>query len=59
MTPENILKRGFAIVKLKKEIITDAGKIEKGDEISIILSGQQIDAAVQSKKQYDGKEFDV
>jgi exodeoxyribonuclease VII large subunit len=59
MTPANILKRGFAIVKFNKEIITDAGKIEKGDEISIILSGQQIDAAVQSKKPYDGKEFDV
>lgn len=59
MTPENILKRGFAIVKFNDRIITDADKIEKGDEISIILSGQQIDATVQSKKQYDGKEFDV
>ncbi|RYF92166.1 MAG: hypothetical protein EOO02_25160, partial [Chitinophagaceae bacterium] len=59
MTPANILKRGFAIVKYNKEIITDFGKIEKGEEISIILSGQEIDATVQSKKLYDGKEFDV
>jgi exodeoxyribonuclease VII large subunit len=59
MTPANILKRGFAIVKFKNEIITDADKVEKGTEISIILSGQQIDASVQSKKPYDGKEFDV
>ncbi len=59
MTPANILKRGFAIVKFNNEIITDAGEIKKGDEISIILSGQQIEAAVQSKKSYDGKEFDV
>lgn len=59
MTPANILKRGFAIIKLKDEIITDPGKIEKGNEISIILSGQQIDATVQSKKSYDGKEFDI
>ncbi|MGZ5248110.1 MAG: exodeoxyribonuclease VII large subunit [Flavitalea sp.] len=59
MTPANILKRGFAIIKFNNEIITDSNKIQKGDKISIILSGQEIDASVNSKKQYDGKEFEI
>lgn len=59
MTPANILKRGFAIVKYNNEIVADADKIEIGKNISIILSGQEIDATINSKKPYNGKEFDV
>lgn len=59
MTPANILKRGFAIVKYNNEIVADADKIEIGKSISIILSGQEIDATINSKKPYNGKEFDV
>ena len=59
MSPSQILKRGFAIVKYQGDIITDASEVEEGRDISIILSGTVIESTVISKKPFDGKEFDL
>ena len=59
MSPSQILKRGFAIIKYEGSIITDASKVEKGKDISIILSGTEIGSTVFSKKPVDGREFDL
>lgn len=59
MSPANILKKGFAIIRHKGIITSAADRITKGDEVSIILSGKEIQATVQSKSNYDGDEFNI
>jgi exodeoxyribonuclease VII large subunit len=59
MSPAQILKKGFAIVKVKGIITSDPGKIEQGDEISVILAGQELNATVNSKTEHDNSEFDL
>lgn len=57
INPENILKKGFAIVKVNGSITSDPDKINVGNDISIILSNKEIYTTVKSKKDYDGDEF--
>ena len=59
MSPLNILKKGFAMVKVGDVIETDGAKIKEGKDISIILSGREIGATVTSNKTYNGNEFDL
>ena len=59
MAPDNILKKGFAIVKVDGNITSDPGKAGKGKEISVILKETEILATVNQKKKYDGKDFIV
>lgn len=54
MSPENILARGFAIVKVKGKIISDPENIEPGEQISIILAQTELTATVTAKKEYEG-----
>jgi exodeoxyribonuclease VII large subunit len=57
MAPDNILRKGFAIVKIGGEVTSDPGKAENGKEISVILKDIEIVATVNQKKEYDGKDF--
>ncbi|MCG2615493.1 exodeoxyribonuclease VII large subunit [Terrimonas sp. NA20] len=59
MAPDNILKKGFAIVKVDGEVTSDPGKAENGKNISVILKDIEIVATVNQKKEYDGKDFIV
>jgi exodeoxyribonuclease VII large subunit len=53
-SPEQTLKRGFALVKKENKIVTDPGNINKGDEIVVVLNSAEISSIVKDKKQIDG-----
>jgi exodeoxyribonuclease VII large subunit len=57
MHPDNILKKGFAIIKKDGAITSDPDKIMVGSNISIILSNKEIHSTVKSKTDYNGDEF--
>jgi exodeoxyribonuclease VII large subunit len=57
MKPDNILKRGFAIVKSRGKIVSNADGIESGSKLDIILSGDRLNATVNEKTKHDGSEF--
>ena len=59
ISPENILRKGFAIVKSKGEITSDPDQFSPGSEIEIILRSQNIKATVNTKKSYNGNDFNL
>lgn len=59
MSPGNILKKGFAIVKQNNKIVHSADTITVGSEIDIILSGTQLTAGVKQKTEYDGRDINL
>ena len=59
MSPANILKKGFAIVKANNNIINNPDKIKVGNNITIILSDKEILTTVKSKKDYYGNDFNL
>jgi exodeoxyribonuclease VII large subunit len=58
-SPEETLKRGFAILKSGGRILADASSLNPGDELQVVLKDTEIDTTVTSKKERHGKEFDV
>jgi exodeoxyribonuclease VII large subunit len=59
MHPSNILKKGFALVKVDGRITSKPGDLQIGTSMDVILSSTQISSTVTSKKTYDGNEFDL
>jgi len=59
MSPKNILKKGFAIVKVNDEIISNPDAIKVGNQIDIILSETKIIVTVKEKTKYNGNDFNV
>jgi len=59
MAPDNILKKGFAIVKAGNRIISHADDIHPGAELNIILAETNITSIVTKKEKYDGKDFNL
>ncbi len=59
MSPDNILKKGFAVVKVNNKITSNPDKIGVGDEIEIILANTQIQSTVKNKTKYNGTEFNI
>jgi len=59
MSPANILKKGFAIVKVKGVVTSDPEKIKVGDDVDVILSGTEIKTRVRQKNKYDGSDFNL
>lgn len=59
MSPENILKKGFALVKVNGKIISDPLQLKTGSHFDVILAKQQIHSTVQSKTPYNENDFDV
>jgi exodeoxyribonuclease VII large subunit len=59
MRPENILKKGFALVSVNGKIVKDATSIQKGDEISVQLSDAELKTKVISKSKKDEQGTDI
>lgn len=59
VSPENTLKRGFALIKVKDTIVSTADGIGTGSEISVIFSRNELKATVNEKSPYHGKEFEL
>jgi exodeoxyribonuclease VII large subunit len=59
MSPDNILKKGFAIVKVNNKITSNPDDILLGNDIEIILSNTQIKTTVKQKTKYNGTEFNL
>jgi exodeoxyribonuclease VII large subunit len=58
-TPDNILKRGFAIIKSGDKVISNASSLEAGSHVDIILAGDKVSATVNQKTKNDGSEFNI
>jgi exodeoxyribonuclease VII large subunit len=54
MRPENILKKGFAIISTKGSIISNSDDIQTGDDITITMEKHIISTTVNYKKDNDG-----
>ncbi len=59
MAPSNILKKGFALVKVDGQVTSNPASVQVGQDIDIILSDTQITTTVKSKKPYHGDEFNI
>jgi exodeoxyribonuclease VII large subunit len=59
MSPENVMKKGFAMIKQNGKIINNPASVSPGDQIDVILAGQEIKATVKDKKEYDGRDFNL
>ena len=59
VSPENILKRGFALIKVKDKIVSTADGIGTGSEISVVFSRHELKATVNEKSPHHGKEFEL
>ena len=55
MNPISTLKRGYAIVKIDKKVISDASIIKMDDKISIELEKENIEAKVLNVIKKEGK----
>ncbi len=56
LSPDNILKRGFAIIHKDEKIIINSKNINSGDYIKIELYNSEITTVVKSKKETNGRE---
>ena len=59
MHPSNILKKGFALVKVDGKVTSDPARVEPGKDIDIILSDTIITSTVTRKKPYHGSDTDI
>lgn len=59
ISPLNILKKGFAIVKYKGEVTSNPDVLSPGSEMEVILMDKKIQSTVKSKSNYNGNEFNL
>ncbi|WP_254070841.1 exodeoxyribonuclease VII large subunit [Pedobacter sp. L105] len=59
MSPQNILNKGFAIVKVNGVIAGNADKITPGMEMTVTLAQTEIRTKVIAKSPQHGKEFEL
>jgi exodeoxyribonuclease VII large subunit len=59
MSPQNILNKGFAIVKVDGKIIGDATALVVGSEMTVTLASTELNTKVISKSPRHGKEFEL
>jgi exodeoxyribonuclease VII large subunit len=59
MHPDNILKKGFAILMKDHKIISTSEHLHEGNELKIILSASEITTTITKIKSTDGKKTDV
>ena len=59
MSPTNILKKGFAIIKLNGEVTSNPEAISIGSEMEVILLDKSIKSIVKSKSKHNGSEFNL
>lgn len=56
MAPDNILKKGYAIVRVNNEITSNPDDLKIGSEMEIILADTLIKSTVKEKIPYNGKD---
>lgn len=59
MSPQNILNKGFAIVKVDGKIIGDASQLVPGSVMTVTLAVTELKTKVISKSARNGKEFEL
>ncbi len=59
MSPGNILKKGFAIIKANNKVTSDPDDIKIGSDIEVILADTSIQSTVKQKTSHDGSEFNL
>lgn len=59
MAPDNILKKGYAIVKANNKITSSTDAIKAGQDIEIIMSDAVLETTVKQKRKYNGGEIDL
>ncbi|WP_307295342.1 exodeoxyribonuclease VII large subunit [Flavobacterium sp. SORGH_AS_0622] len=59
LSPQNVLNRGYAVVRIQGQIVNGAGSIKQGEEIEILLKDALLKSTVNEKIQYDGKHTDL
>lgn len=59
ISPENILRKGFAIVKKNNEITSDPGQFAPESEIEIILRNKSLRATINTNTEYHGNDFNL
>lgn len=59
MSTDNIMKKGFAIVKRKGMITSNPADFSKGADMEVILAGKTIHSTVQNITDYHGSEFNI
>ncbi|KAF2328037.1 exodeoxyribonuclease VII large subunit [Flavobacterium ginsenosidimutans] len=59
MSPQNILRKGYAIVRVNNAIASSGENIEQGDDIEVILKDTRLISTVKEKIQYNGREPDL
>jgi len=59
MSPQNILSKGYAVIRLHNKIVNGAGAIEEGDEIEVVLKDAVLKSTIKEKTVYDGKHTDL
>lgn len=59
MSPGNILKKGYAIIRKDDKIAYNAGSLEPGDDIEIIFSDSILRSTIKEKNEYNGRGNDL
>jgi exodeoxyribonuclease VII large subunit len=59
MSPKNILKKGFAIVKQNGKILKNGEQIEVGTELNITLAETELKTKVISKNKINEREYEL
>jgi len=59
MSPQNILSKGYAMVRAGGSIVNGASGIEEGQDIEVILKDAVLKSTVNEKIQNHGREFDL
>ncbi|MFD1256952.1 exodeoxyribonuclease VII large subunit [Mucilaginibacter terrae] len=59
ISPDRLLRRGYALIKKNGKILGRADKLEKGNEIAIILADREVSATVNENKKHDGSDFNI
>ena len=59
MSPQNILKKGFAMIKINNKIVSNPDSIQEGADLTVHLADTLIETTVKSKSAHDGNEFNI
>lgn len=57
--PDNMLKRGFAVIKVGDKIVTGVDKIDVGSNVDIVMAGSILNTTVNKKTKRDGAGSDL
>lgn len=49
LSPENVLKRGYAMIKKNDQLIVSTKQLKKGDEIKVVMQDGEVNATIDNK----------